>query len=275
MVLMIKLFVTDIDHTLFSPERGIPEANIHALLALQASGVKVAVATGRVHPGVADIVKQLQLDVHGGYAITSNGGLTTACQSGEIVHQAEISLPQLQTLIQLADALGLDVAVQQSSTVLYQGPDESVAYDRDVVKVKVQATPNLSEALKTGAHKLEVKQAPHRDGIALDRFIAALPQRYSICRGHLTYLEVMAEGISKASGLMAICQRHGFSIHETAAIGDGINDLELLSVAGLSAAPINARPQVKAVVDHIVPHVNDAGLATFVRHILEENQRHL
>lgn len=271
---MIKLFITDIDHTLFSPERGIPEANIQALLELQASGVKVAIATGRVHYGVRDIVKQLKLSEFGGYAITSNGGLTKSCQTGNIVHQGLIPVEELQTLVQLANRLGLDVAVEQRDVIMYQGPDESVAYDRDVVKVKVRRTHNLAEELQSGTYKIEVKQAPYRDGVDLDRFIAALPPRYSICRGHPTYMEVMARGISKASGLEALCQLHGFKIEETAAIGDGINDLEMLSVAGISAAPINARPQVKAVVDHIVPHVDDAGLATFVRHILEENKRH-
>jgi Cof subfamily protein (haloacid dehalogenase superfamily) len=274
MVPVIKLFITDIDHTLFSPERGIPQANIDALIDLQRTGVKVAIATGRVHPGVFDIIKQLQLDVYGGYAITSNGGLTTSAQSGSIIHQATIPLDELKVLVDLAETWGLDLAVEQQGIVLYQGPAESVAYDRDVVKVRVKAVKHLGNELSMGAHKLEVKQAPHRNGQALDQFIAALPVRYSICRGHPTYMELMAQGISKASGLEALCRLQGISPQETAAIGDGINDLELLSAAGLSAAPINARPQVKNVVDHIVPHVNEAGLAVFVRHILEENQRH-
>lgn len=274
MVPVIKLFITDIDHTLFSPEKGIPQANLQAIWDLQASGVKVAIATGRVHPGVREIAKQLKLDVYGGYAISSNGGLTVACQSETVVHEALIPLDELQTLVTIADGLGLDLAVQQNETVLYQGPDESVAYDRDVVKVQVQASKRLLKDLSQGAHKLEVKQAPHRSGEELDRFVAALPQPYSICRGHPTFLEVMAQGISKASGLEALCRLHGFSRQETAAIGDGINDLELLAAAGLSAAPINARPLVRQQVDQVVPHVNDAGLAQFVRHILEENQRH-
>ena len=274
MVPVIKLFITDIDHTLFSPEKGIPHANLEAIWALQASGVKVAIATGRVHPGVRTIAKQLKLDVYGGYAISSNGGLTVACQNEAVVHEALIPLNELQKLVSLAGDLGLDMAVEQHETVLYQGPDESVAYDRDVVNVPVKASRHLLSELSTGAHKLEVKQAPHRNGVELDRFLAALPQRYSICRGHPTFLEVMAQGITKASGLEALCRLHGYSREETAAIGDGINDLELLAAAGLSAAPINARPLVKQQVDHLVPHVNDAGLSVFVKHILEENKRH-
>lgn len=271
---VIKLLITDIDHTLFSPECGIPQANIDALIVLQKSGVKVAVATGRVYPGVKAIVQQLKLDVYGGYAITSNGGLTTDCVTNTVVHEALIPVNELKAMVQLATELDLNLAVMQNEVVLYQGPDDSVAYDRDVVSVSVKAELNLVNQLHQDAHKLEVKQAPYRDGLAIDQFIRKLKNRYSVVRGHSTFMEVMVKGISKASGLDAICALHGYSKAETAVIGDGINDLEILAVAGISAAPINARPQVKAIVDQIVPHVNDAGVARFVDYILQENQRH-
>lgn len=271
---VIKLLITDIDHTLFSPECGIPQANIDALIALQKSGVKVAVATGRVHPGVKTIVQQLKLDEYGGYAITSNGGLTTDCATNGVVHEALIPVDELRAMVQMATKLDLNLAVMQNEVVLYQGPDDSVAYDRDVVNVSVKAEQDLINQLHQDAHKLEVKQAPYRDGLAIDQFIKNLGNRYSVVRGHPTFMEVMVKGVSKASGLNAICALHGYSQTETAVIGDGINDLEILSIAGVSAAPINARSQVKAIVDQIVPHVNDAGLATFVEYILQENQRH-
>ena len=53
----------------------------------------------------------------------------------------------------------------------------------------------------------------------------------------------------KASALRDFASRHGLQLSEVAFMGDDVNDLGAMAVAGLSAAPTNARPEVLAVVD--------------------------
>ncbi|HXQ35566.1 MAG TPA: HAD hydrolase family protein, partial [Anaerolineales bacterium] len=52
------------------------------------------------------------------------------------------------------------------------------------------------------------------------------------------------DGERKASLLMSIAQHEGFSLEQTIAVGDGANDLEMLSIAGLGIA-FHAKPIVK------------------------------
>lgn len=54
----------------------------------------------------------------------------------------------------------------------------------------------------------------------------------------------IVDGQRKASLLASIAQHEGFSLEQTIAVGDGANDLEMLSIAGLGIA-FHAKPIVK------------------------------
>jgi len=55
----------------------------------------------------------------------------------------------------------------------------------------------------------------------------------------------IVDGAKKASLLASIAQHEGFSLEQTIAVGDGANDLPMLSIAGLGIA-FRAKPIVKA-----------------------------
>jgi hydroxymethylpyrimidine pyrophosphatase-like HAD family hydrolase len=58
-------------------------------------------------------------------------------------------------------------------------------------------------------------------------------------------------------------------LEEVAAIGDGTNDISLLSAAGLAIAMQNAPPELQAVADYITPDLNHNGFAQAVHtHLL-------
>jgi hydroxymethylpyrimidine pyrophosphatase-like HAD family hydrolase len=60
----------------------------------------------------------------------------------------------------------------------------------------------------------------------------------------------------------------GISLAEVVAIGDGINDLPLLSVAGLAIAMGNAVDEVKAMADHVTLDIDHSGVAAAIRKFL-------
>jgi 3-deoxy-D-manno-octulosonate 8-phosphate phosphatase (KDO 8-P phosphatase) len=55
----------------------------------------------------------------------------------------------------------------------------------------------------------------------------------------------------KLAALRDIAGRHGLTLQEVAFIGDDVNDLEALQSVGFSAAPGDALPPVRQVVDYI------------------------
>ena len=50
----------------------------------------------------------------------------------------------------------------------------------------------------------------------------------------------------KAAALRSIAERHDLPLDQICFMGDDVNDLEALAIAGLAAAPANARPAVRS-----------------------------
>ena len=76
--------------------------------------------------------------------------------------------------------------------------------------------------------------------------------------------------LRKRSGLSqeALAEKLGLAREEIAAVGDGLNDLELLEYAGIGAAMGNGVPELKQAADRVLPPVEEDGLAKFVQELL-------
>ena len=64
-------------------------------------------------------------------------------------------------------------------------------------------------------------------------------------------MEIVAEGCSKASGLLHLMEYLGVTPEETMAIGDHTNDMEVIQMVGCGVAVANAVEQLKAVADYV------------------------
>jgi 3-deoxy-D-manno-octulosonate 8-phosphate phosphatase (KDO 8-P phosphatase) len=53
----------------------------------------------------------------------------------------------------------------------------------------------------------------------------------------------------KAGALRAFAERNGFALEEICFMGDDVNDLCAMELAGMSAAPADARPKVREAAD--------------------------
>jgi YrbI family 3-deoxy-D-manno-octulosonate 8-phosphate phosphatase len=63
--------------------------------------------------------------------------------------------------------------------------------------------------------------------------------------------EVHQGAVDKLTVLKEMAERHGFLLQEVAYIGDDVNDLAALKAVGFSAAPADALPPVRQVVDYV------------------------
>ena len=77
--------------------------------------------------------------------------------------------------------------------------------------------------------------------------------------------------MNKAKAVGALAQFLGVDLSEVAAIGDGLNDLEMLSEVGFAIAMGNASDLVKAAADLVVGSNNEAGVAQAINEILARN----
>jgi hydroxymethylpyrimidine pyrophosphatase-like HAD family hydrolase len=74
-------------------------------------------------------------------------------------------------------------------------------------------------------------------------------------------MEIFARGVDKWRGLAWIAREHDIPPEQIAVIGDEVNDLSTLTVAGCGIAMANAPNVVKDVADRVTTDVDDDGVA--------------
>jgi 3-deoxy-D-manno-octulosonate 8-phosphate phosphatase (KDO 8-P phosphatase) len=77
---------------------------------------------------------------------------------------------------------------------------------------------------------------------------------------------------NKATAFSSFCKKYDFDFSQVCFIGDDVNDLPALALAGLSAAPQNANGSVKKKVMLITEQCGGQGaLRELIDHVLETN----
>ena len=78
--------------------------------------------------------------------------------------------------------------------------------------------------------------------------------------------DVVERKASKAEGLKRLCRYYGVDLKDTAAIGDSMNDYEILKTAGLGIAMGNSIEELKEAADYITADIRDHGVYKACRH---------
>ncbi len=82
--------------------------------------------------------------------------------------------------------------------------------------------------------------------------------------------DIIPKENGKIRGMERILNYYQASWHDTIAIGDSMNDLEMIQYSGLGIAMGNAMPEVKAVADYIAKDINDNGLQSAIEFALHQ-----
>ncbi|MGB2828353.1 MAG: HAD-IIB family hydrolase, partial [Dehalococcoidales bacterium] len=78
------------------------------------------------------------------------------------------------------------------------------------------------------------------------------------------FTNVLSPGVSKGKALEKLAAHLQVPLGEVIAVGDGTNDISLLTAAGLAIAMGNAADEVKAIADYVTLDVDRSGLAAAI-----------
>jgi hydroxymethylpyrimidine pyrophosphatase-like HAD family hydrolase len=87
-----------------------------------------------------------------------------------------------------------------------------------------------------------------------------------------TVLEIFDPAVNKWQGILHIARRHDVLPSQIVAIGDDVNDIPMISQAGLGVAMGNARPEVLAIANRVIGSNQNDGLAHFLEELIAEHR---
>lgn len=108
------------------------------------------------------------------------------------------------------------------------------------------------------------------NGYLGDDLTNLLSERFSVFQ-HYSYAEFCKKGCSKAAGMQKVLDFYKVKTEKCVAIGDSINDLDMLSFASISIAMGNADYDVKSKCKYVTKKVEEDGVAYAFTSILECN----
>ncbi|ATG53305.1 HAD family hydrolase [Brachybacterium vulturis] len=255
----------DVDGTLVDHD-GAMTPEMHRVLQRAAEEHTVVIATGRSLGATLPIVETA--GITRGYAVCSNGAVTVEMDpeapGGHRIIDTRSFLPghALRTLREVApDA---HYAVEMSD-----GTFRSTAGFQDA-SFGVQAIESdLDELMELEAVRVVV----HVPDLSPQEFSKVIADsgvhgvEYSI--GWTAWLDMAAPGISKASALDALRERLEIDTGRTVAVGDGFNDVEMLTWAGVGVAMGQAPQGVKDVADVVTDSIFEDGTMLVLEQLLD------
>ncbi|MGN6404713.1 HAD family hydrolase [Sinomonas sp.] len=260
-----KLVCLDVDGTLVDHDGHMSPAVREVGQSLVAAGHEIVVATGRSLGATLPIVELLGIER--GYAVSSNGGVITRIEAGSnggyTVIDRQVFDPAPALLALRHRLPGAKYAIEDSegnffSTERFQDPSfgveaSGVAFEEllDIHAVRLVVFSTDATAEEFG----EAVEAIGLHGVT-----------YSV--GWTPWLDIAAQGVTKASGLEVVRSLTGIEVEQTVAVGDGRNDIEMLQWAWRGVAMGQAPDEVKAAADEVTARVEEDGLVAVLRSLL-------
>lgn len=265
----IQLVVTDLDGTLWGADEQVHDLTLEALATLQRQDVSVLVATGRRRAGAMRTLERAGLTLP---AVVLDGALGWDPDSDRVFHRAAFTPGQAARVLDSCDRLGLEPCayVERPDAEVVAGPRPST-HPRHLENLE----PLLA---RTGDLRRLVAREPvlmfavaggdpdpfHRVAAGLDPRDAAVAVTRDVVYGGFT-LTVRPPGISKWDGVLAWCRDQGLDADRVLAIGDGQNDVELLSGAAVACAIADGCDEVLALAHHVLDPPSAGGWSAVPR----------
>ncbi|SDB80781.1 hypothetical protein GA0111570_103101 [Raineyella antarctica] len=271
----VRLVATDLDNTLLRTDKSVSPRTEAALRAAAQAGVAVVPVTARQRLGVlavAPVFVELA-DAFGGWAVCSNGALGVHLASGERLFEATMAVAAQRGLVDRLTEAVPDIrfcAVRDGGDGFFVEPGYAELtvwsdHNRDPRQMQVVDRAALAAApnLKMVARHPELGP---RDLLATFATLD-LPGLRATSSG-AQFLEISATGIGKAYGLGRLADHLGIAPGQVVALGDGLNDLDMLAWAGRGIAVANAEPELLAAADEVAPGCDEDGFAQVLEAVL-------
>ncbi len=265
---MIRLVATDLDGTFWGPDLVPPAEHVAAVHQLERRGVTVLAATSRRPRMTRQRLGGVGLKLP---AVLMDGGIGIDFRTDERFHEAVFEPDAARTTLAAFRAHGLEPC-------LYVDDPE--------IDIAVSATPSTCdqhlERLGRFAETRDLEEVAATSAVfafsvlGIDHdVLAPLARELAVAHGGAVVLFpepdygrfgliVNPQGVSKWSGIEAYCALHGISPDEVAAVGDGLNDLEMLRRAGVGIAVRGGREEVVGVADLMIDPPERGGWRSIV-----------
>lgn len=266
----IRLLALDIDGTLVGEDVMLRPRTVAAVRAAVERGVHVSLCTGRMASSAITFARELGLRDP---IVAFQGALIRAMPAdgarvGRLLLHTPLAADVASEAIRWTLASGLQPHVNHLERfVIAEGDPRTEDYSA-FLGARADVVPDLAAAIDHPVSKVLAVGEPAAVRAAFDAAPARFGTRLTATISNPRFIELLAPGVSKGRAVRWLARRARVPLDAVMAIGDQLNDLEMLAAVGHGVAMPSAPPEVLGVARHVAPPLEEEGAARMIERLV-------
>ena len=290
---MYKLITIDLDGTLLNSNGIISDYTIKTMQEIMSKNIQIVLASGRIVDSIKSFAKQIGDQK---YLIAGNGSIVYDIENDEILYKNFLKKEKVLDVIKICEENSIFYNIYTENEVLTPELKYNVLYyhkensnREDKKRIQINIVDKMYEYIKNSTREDYLKiTVCDEDKMIFNSIIRKLKQikdidildiehmsRKNITKGtedvelNYSYTEITAQNVDKWKALEFILMRENISKDDVIAIGDNINDKQMIQNAGMGIAMKGSTPEVLQIADRVTNESNNFdGVANTLKQII-------
>jgi Cof subfamily protein (haloacid dehalogenase superfamily) len=267
--LPIRLIALDIDGTLVDDDVVLQNRTVATIRRAMRRGLRVSLVTGRMTLSAVQFATILGLTDP---VIGMQGGLIREMPRrsghvGKLLRHRPLDPAVAREAVAWSRARGLDPHINHLERLVIRADDPQVDDYSAFLGTHATRVTDLIAWIQRPVTKLVSVGPPGLPASALDEARAAFAGRADVTVAHPRFLEFVAPGVSKGDAVRWLARRSSISLGAVLAIGDQLNDLEMLTAVGHGAAMPSSPDAVVEAARYVAPPLEEEGAAQLIEQL--------
>lgn len=290
---MYKLVAIDLDGTLLNSFGEVTENTKNVLLEAKEKGIEIVLASGRPISSTKSLAVEIGLD---NYIISGNGAVVYDIKNEEVVYDKFLSKEQVFNVIDVCEANSIFYNIYTEDEVITKSLNYNVLfYHKENIKkieekrTHINVVSNVKEYIEQSGNtkflKITVcdeskmifngiiRKLKELGGLDILNVEHMSRKKFKLGTEEVSieyhYTEITNENVNKWTAIEYLLNKLNIDKNDVVAIGDNINDREMIENSGLGIVMGNSNPIMKEIGNVVVADNNSEGvLEAFNKYIL-------
>lgn len=291
---MYKLIAIDIDGTLLNSYGQVSDENKNAINMVLQKNIEVVLASGRMPKAMISIANEINANK---YIISGNGALVYDIQNDEVIYSNYMSKEKVLEIINICEKNNVFYNLYTSDTIITKALNYNVLYynsenkkNGEERKISINIVNDIYTyvqeynnddflkfticdenqiVFRSVMNKLkEIKNVDVLDISHMSRKIIDYgSEEYEIS---YFYTEISNRNVNKWEAIKKLISKIGIKKEEVIAIGDNINDKDMIENAGLGIAIGSGCPELQEIANETVASNNENGVSEAINKYIDK-----
>lgn len=290
---MYKLVAIDLDGTLLNSFGEVTENTKNVLLEAKEKGIEIVLASGRPISSTKSLAVEIGLD---NYIISGNGAVVYDIKNEAVVYDKFLSKEQVFNVIDVCEANSIFYNIYTEDEVITKSLNYNVLFyhKENINKIEEKRThinvvSNVKEYIEQSGNtkflKITVcdeskmifngiiRKLKELGGLDILNVEHMSRKKFKLGTEEVSieyhYTEITNENVNKWTAIEYLLNKLNIDKNDVVAIGDNINDREMIENSGLGIVMGNSNPIMKEIGNVVVADNNSEGvLEAFNKYIL-------